>query len=73
VSGLDDELDDVVADLAAQYKAASSWTAFLENFRGNEGDFHADVKLVPHSAAPFLDQLRVTGAPVVLGTPQWTM
>jgi hypothetical protein len=70
-SGLDDELDDSVADLAAQYKATSFWITFVENFRGNEGCFHADVKSVPHVVAPLLDHLQVTGAPVALSTPPW--
>jgi hypothetical protein len=73
VCATDDELDDLVADLAAKYIAASSWTTFMENFRGDEGDFHAEVKSIPHAAAPLLEQLQVTGAPVVLSTPPWSM
>jgi hypothetical protein len=49
------ELSDLVADLAAKYSAASSWTTFVENFRGDEGDFHAEVKSIPHVAAPLLE------------------
>jgi hypothetical protein len=73
LSGLDDELDDLVAKLAAQYKVASSWTTFVEKFRGDKGDFHPEVKSITHAAAPLLDQLRATGAPVVLSTPPWSM
>jgi hypothetical protein len=46
---------------------------FLENFRGQEGDFHPQVKRVPHAAAELLADLRATGAKVELSTPQWTM
>jgi hypothetical protein len=73
VCATDDELDDLVADLEAKYSAARSLTTFVENFRGDEGDFHAEVKSIPHAAAPLLEQLRVTGAPVVLSTPPWSM
>jgi hypothetical protein len=57
LSGPDDELDDLVANLAAHYKASSSWTTFVENFRGDEGDFHPEVKSITHASAPLLDQL----------------
>jgi hypothetical protein len=73
LSGLDDLLNDLVANLAAQYKATISWTTFVKKFRGDEGDFHPEVKSITHAAAPLLDQLRVTGAPVVLSTPPWSM
>jgi hypothetical protein len=55
LSGLDNELDDLVSNLAAQYKEAISWTMFVENFRGNEGDFHPEVKSITHAVAPLLD------------------
>jgi hypothetical protein len=73
VCATEDELRDLVADLAAKYSAASSWTTCVENFRGDERYFHAEVKSIPHAAAPLLEQLRVTGAPVMLSTPPWSM
>jgi hypothetical protein len=53
-AGIDDELDELVAYLAAQYQAASSWTTSVKIFRGKEGDFHADVVSIPHTAPPLL-------------------
>jgi hypothetical protein len=62
-----------VAELAAQYQSASSGKTFVEKFSGDEGDFHAHVMLTPHAAAPLLKKLQVIGAPVVPGTPLWSM
>jgi hypothetical protein len=68
-----DELNGLVQALAADYISSSSWTDFVEKFRGQEGDFHPQVKRIPHAAAELLEDLRVTRAKVTLSTPKWTM
>jgi hypothetical protein len=39
-----DNLNAMVQRLAADYESAASWTEFVENFRGRQGDFHPQVK-----------------------------
>jgi hypothetical protein len=68
-----DELEGLVQGLAADYASASSWKEFVENFRGQEGDFHPQVKRIPHATAELLDELCVTGARVKMSTPKWKM
>jgi hypothetical protein len=68
-----DDLNAMVQRLAADYAPAASWTEFVENFRGHQGDFHPQVKHIPHGAATLLDNLRRNGASVQLSTPNWTM
>jgi hypothetical protein len=63
----------MVQCLAADYASSASWTEFVENFRGQQGDFHPHVRHIPHAAAALLDDLRVTGARVHLSTLRWTM
>jgi hypothetical protein len=59
-----------VQGLAEGYVSFSSWKKFVENFRGQEGDFHPQVKRIPHAAAELLEDLRITGAKVKLSTPK---
>jgi hypothetical protein len=68
-----DDLNAMVQHLAADYASATSWTEFVENFWGQQGDFHPQVRHIPHATAALLDDLCVTGARVHLSTPRWTM
>jgi hypothetical protein len=68
-----DEVKGLVQMLAEDYAAASSWTEFVENSRGKEGDFHPHVKRLLHAAVELLEDLRVTGARVKLSTPKLSM
>jgi hypothetical protein len=63
----------MVQRLAADYESAASWTEFVENFRGRKGDFHPQVKRIPHGTATLLENMRRNGASVQLSTPKWTM
>jgi hypothetical protein len=68
-----DDLNAMVQSLAADYALAASWTEFVENFRGHQGDTHPQVRHIPHTAATLLEDLRRNGAGVQLSTPSWTM
>jgi hypothetical protein len=59
-----DELNATVQRLAADYASAASWTDFVESFRGQQGDFHPQVRHTPHAAATLLEDLRRNGASV---------
>jgi hypothetical protein len=46
-----DGLEGLVQGLALDYDCARSWTEFVENFREQGGDYHPQVKRIPHAAA----------------------
>jgi hypothetical protein len=68
-----DKINGLVQALAADYVSTSSWSEILEKFRGQEGDFHPQIKRLPHAAAELLEDLHVTVDKVKLSTPKWTM
>jgi hypothetical protein len=65
-------LDRLVSKSIASFAAASTWEEFVGKCRDPRGEFHPDVKHLPHRAAHMLNCLRTRGATVGLKTGKWT-
>jgi hypothetical protein len=54
------------------YKSTTTWGEFVAQCRDSTGDFHPEVKHLPHRAAHLIDTLRRSGATVGMKTEPWS-
>jgi hypothetical protein len=66
------DLDRLVQLSIKPYESTTTWEEFAAQYRNPTGDFHPDVKHLPHHAAHLLDTLRRSGATVGMKTEPWS-
>jgi hypothetical protein len=66
------ELNRLVQNSITAYESASTWGEFVAQCRDPKGDFHPEVKHLPHRAAHLLDTLQRSGATVGMKTEPWS-
>jgi hypothetical protein len=66
------ELDHLVQRSIKAYESTTTWGEFVAQCRDPTGDFHPDVKHLPHRDAHLLDTLRRSGATVGMKTEPWS-
>jgi hypothetical protein len=66
------ELSRLVQRSVKAYESATTWGEFVAQCRDSTGDFHPDIKHLPHRVAHLLDTLRRSGATVGMKTEPWS-
>jgi hypothetical protein len=67
-----DELNVLVEQMIADFESSATWGEFMSKLRDPRGDFHADVKLLPHRTSHMMDLLRSGGSTVGTKTVNWS-